>query len=128
LGCTRWLIDLSEDTAASIENRWLSFDLASMVSPSTTPASERARIEERLALIDLLIALSEESVAGQRLLAEQSGFKGEALAEALTKLTVIESLSEHRKAERKRLLESLLGVDARKPSPPVTAHPQGLKR
>ena len=84
-----------------------------MASPSNTPASERARLEERLALIDLLIALSDESVAGQRVLAEQSGLEGEALAEVLIKLTVIESSIELRTTERKRLLESLLGLEAR---------------
>ena len=84
-----------------------------MVSPSNTPASERAHLEERLALIDLLIALSEESVYGQRVLAEQSGLEGEALADVLIKLTVIESSSEFRKTERKRLLEYLLGLEAR---------------
>jgi hypothetical protein len=100
--------------AATIENnRWLLLDLASMASPSNPPASERARLEERLALIDLLIALSDESVAGQRVLAEQSGLKGAALAEVLIKLTIIESSSELRKTDRKRLLESLLGLEAR---------------
>ena len=83
-----------------------------MASPSNPPASERARLEERLALIDLLIALSDESVAGQRVLAE-SGLKGAALAEVLIKLTVIESSGELRKTERKRLLESLPGSEAR---------------
>ena len=108
-----WLIELSEGTAAATieKNRWLLPDQASMASPSNPPASERARLEERLVLIDLLIALSDESVAGQRVLAE-SGLEGEALAEVLIKLMVIESSIGLRKTERKRLLESLRGLDA----------------
>ena len=88
-------------------------DLASMVSPSNTPASERARLEERLALIDLLIALSDEGVGSQRVLAEQSGLEGEALAQVLYKLTVFESSNELRRTERKRLLETLLALESR---------------
>jgi hypothetical protein len=61
----------------------------------------------QLALTDLLIALSEESAVSQRALAERSGLEGEALAEALTKLAVIESSSLLRLSERKRLVAAL---------------------
>lgn len=70
-------------------------------------ANNKARIEEQLALGDLLIAIAEQSAADQRALAEQRRLEGEALARALTDLALIESTEALRKAERKRLLAAL---------------------
>ncbi|MBX3501419.1 MAG: hypothetical protein KF889_18420 [Alphaproteobacteria bacterium] len=83
-----------------------------MVPRSTTVASERARLEKQLALTDLLIALAQESATGQRALAEGSGLEGEALAQALTSLAVIEASEASRRSERARLLALLSALPA----------------
>lgn len=77
---------------------------------STDAAGERASLEKQLALTELLIALSEESGKSQRAIAEQSSLEGEALADALTKLAVIESTEALRRTERKRLLVALVAL------------------
>lgn len=82
-----------------------------MIPHSTALTTERARLEERLALIDLLIAISDESVASQHILGGNPGLEGEALAEALTKLTIVEASGELRRTDRKRVLEALLDLD-----------------
>lgn len=81
-----------------------------MVSRPTTSTGERDRLEKALALTDLLIALCDESAAGQRLLAAQPGLNGEALAGTLISLATIEASSELRRIERKRLLAELSGL------------------
>lgn len=81
-----------------------------MVSRPINSAGERARLERELALTDLLIALADESAAGQRLRATQPGLEGEALAGALISLATIEASIELRRTERKRLLAALSGL------------------
>ncbi|MCW5743957.1 MAG: hypothetical protein KIT67_27700 [Alphaproteobacteria bacterium] len=88
------------------------YGLGFMVPRSTTVASERARLEKQLALTDLLIALAQESATGQRALAEGSGLEGEALAQALTSLAVIEASEASRRSERARLLALLSALPA----------------
>ncbi len=87
-----------------------------MVSRPTNSAGERARLERELALTDLLIALADESAAGQRLLATQPGLEGEALAGTLISLATIAASMELRRMERKRLLAALSGLSADDPA------------
>lgn len=70
-------------------------------------AAHKARLEERLALTELLIALADESAPVQRQLAEDGGLAGETLAQALTSLALIESSGASRRAERKGLIAAL---------------------
>ncbi|MGE3648054.1 MAG: hypothetical protein AB7G10_06945 [Reyranellaceae bacterium] len=87
-----------------------------MASRPTIAAGERDRLENELALTDLLIALADESAAGQRLRATQPGLEGEALAGTLISLATIEASIELRRTERKRLLAALSGLSPDSPA------------
>jgi hypothetical protein len=83
-----------------------------MVPHSDTVAETRARLERQLALVDMLIAIAEQSAVGWRRVVESDGLAGKALAEALTALTVVEASLSLRRAERDRLLATLAELEA----------------
>lgn len=60
-----------------------------------------------MTLTELLIALARQSAADQRAIVEDGTLEGEALAQALTSLALIEASEAARLAERERLLEAI---------------------
>lgn len=78
-----------------------------MATAPHTVVCERSRLECRLALVDLLIAIAEESICDRRQAMDVAGHAGDALAEAVTALAVVESSMTLRSAERDRLLVAL---------------------